>query len=138
MRCFTLPLSWPTTLLIVAVCANALPALPVSRRRSTSLPPLSGKNGGIATEVGHCSDIGVEIMKAGGNAADAIIASGLCVGTVAAYHSGIGGGGFMLVRFNKEGGGHDYEMVSSFSLWSFTFQFLILVARLTSVKPVRI
>jgi gamma-glutamyltranspeptidase / glutathione hydrolase len=118
MHCFNLLLSWPTALLIVAVCTNALPALPVSRRQSTSLPPLSGKNGGVATEVGHCSNIGVEIMKVGGNAADAIIASGLCVGTVAAYHSGIGGGGFMLVRFNKEGGGHDYEMVSPLLLWS--------------------
>lgn len=125
MHCFNLLLSWPTALLIVAVCTNALPALPVSRRQSTSLPPLSGKNGGVATEVGHCSNIGVEIMKVGGNAADAIIASGLCVGTVAAYHSGIGGGGFMLVRFNKEGGGHDYEMVSPSSLWSFMFQFFL-------------
>ncbi|EPQ58687.1 gamma-glutamyltransferase [Gloeophyllum trabeum ATCC 11539] len=50
-------------------------------------------------------------MKEGGNAADAAIASSLCVGVISAYHSGIGGGGFMLVRFNQPGGSHDYEMI---------------------------
>ncbi|KAF7339741.1 Gamma-glutamyltranspeptidase [Mycena sanguinolenta] len=77
----------------------------------STTPPLSGTHGAIATEVAECSDIGVDTMKAGGNAADAIIASALCVGTVAAYHSGIGGGGFMLVRFPTSGGKHAYEMI---------------------------
>ena len=89
--------------------------LPPLRRLSSSLPlpPLSGKHGGVATEVGLCSDIGVDTLKAGGNSADAIISSALCVGTIAAYHSGIGGGGFMLVRFpsGKGNKGHSYEMV---------------------------
>jgi len=122
MRYFTRALSWLAIFLLFSVFSSASPTL---KSRSTSLsPPLSGKNGGVATEVGQCSDIGVDIMKAGGNAADAIIASGLCVGTISAYHSGIGGGGFMLVRFNKEGGGHDYEMVG---LYSFIFRVLIFV-----------
>ncbi|KAJ7457876.1 gamma-glutamyltranspeptidase [Mycena latifolia] len=76
-----------------------------------SQPPLSGKHGGVATEVGECSNIGVDTMKAGGNAADAIMASALCVGTIAAYHSGLGGGGFMLVRFPTASGKHAYEMI---------------------------
>ncbi|KAJ7870442.1 gamma-glutamyltranspeptidase [Mycena leptocephala] len=75
------------------------------------LPPLSGKHGAVATEVGECSNIGVNTMKAGGNAADAILASALCVGTISAYHSGIGGGGFMLVRFPTPSGRHAYEMI---------------------------
>lgn len=83
--------------------------------RSPSLPPLSGKHGGVVTEVGVCSDIGVNVLKEGGNAADAIISSALCVGTIAGYHSGIGGGGFMLVRFNDEEGSHSYEVVILFS-----------------------
>ncbi|KAJ7693149.1 gamma-glutamyltranspeptidase [Mycena rosella] len=74
------------------------------------LPPLSGKHGGVATEVAQCSSVGVDTMKAGGNAADAILASALCVGTISAYHSGIGGGGFMLVRFPTSNGKHAYEM----------------------------
>ncbi|KAF9074615.1 gamma-glutamyltranspeptidase [Rhodocollybia butyracea] len=68
-------------------------------------------HGGVATEAAPCTEIGINILKEGGNAADAIIASGLCVGVISAYHSGVGGGGFMLVRFNKDEGGHDYEMI---------------------------
>lgn len=95
------------------VISSASPAnsVPGTARRSNAFPPLSGKHGGVATEVGECSNIGVDTLKAGGNSADAIISSALCVGTIAAYHSGIGGGGFMIVRFNKQGGGHGYEMV---------------------------
>lgn len=33
-----------------------------------------------------------------GNAADAAVGTTLCVGVIGMYHSGVGGGGFMLVR----------------------------------------
>ncbi|KAF8213404.1 gamma-glutamyltranspeptidase [Mycena galopus ATCC 62051] len=82
-----------------------------AKRTAAPPPPLSGIHGGVATEVAGCSDIGVDIMKAGGNAADAILASALCVGVIAAYHSGLGGGGFMLVRFPTHDGKHAYEMI---------------------------
>jgi len=36
-----------------------------------------------------------------GNAADAMVGTTLCVGVIGMYHSGIGGGGFMLVRSAK-------------------------------------
>lgn len=45
-----------------------------------------------------CSQIGTDLIAAGGNAADAMVGAVLCVGTVDMYHSGLGGGGFMLVR----------------------------------------
>ncbi|KAM6507185.1 hypothetical protein FALCPG4_018567 [Fusarium falciforme] len=38
------------------------------------------------------------MLERGGNAADAAVASTLCVGTVGMYHSGIGGGGFAVIR----------------------------------------
>ncbi|KAJ3744073.1 gamma-glutamyltranspeptidase [Lentinula detonsa] len=78
---------------------------------STVLSRETAPHGGIATEAAPCTDIGINILQQGGNAADAIIASGLCVGVISAYHSGVGGGGFMLVRFNKDDGSHDYEMI---------------------------
>ncbi|CAK7205670.1 hypothetical protein SEUCBS139899_008449 [Sporothrix eucalyptigena] len=37
-------------------------------------------------------------MRQGGNAADAMVGTTFCVGVIGMYHSGIGGGGFMLVR----------------------------------------
>jgi gamma-glutamyltranspeptidase/glutathione hydrolase len=65
------------------------------------------KSGAVSSEDKTCSQIGVDLMKAGGNAADAAIGTMLCVGTKAMYHSGIGGGGFALVRSTNG----SYEMV---------------------------
>jgi gamma-glutamyltranspeptidase/glutathione hydrolase/leukotriene-C4 hydrolase len=52
----------------------------------------------VAAEEEGCSRMGVEILKKGGNAVDAAITSCLCIGTVNSFSSGIGGGGFMLIR----------------------------------------
>ncbi|THC94898.1 hypothetical protein EYZ11_005620 [Aspergillus tanneri] len=38
------------------------------------------------------------MLELGGNAADAMVATVFCVGVIGMYHSGISGGGFMLVR----------------------------------------
>ncbi|KAK7421996.1 hypothetical protein QQZ08_009717 [Neonectria magnoliae] len=54
--------------------------------------------GAVASETDICSKIGTKLLKHGGNAADAMVGTVLCVGVVGMYHSGIGGGGFMLVR----------------------------------------
>ncbi|CAH1766608.1 13199_t:CDS:10 [Entrophospora sp. SA101] len=52
----------------------------------------------VASEEIHCSQIGVDVLKEGGSAMDATIATQLCIGTINAFSSGIGGGGFLLVR----------------------------------------
>ncbi|KFY50043.1 hypothetical protein V496_09633 [Pseudogymnoascus sp. VKM F-4515 (FW-2607)] len=54
--------------------------------------------GAVASESSICSSIGIDLIRRGGNAADAIVGTTLCVGVIGMYHSGIGGGGFMLVR----------------------------------------
>ncbi|KAJ7497284.1 gamma-glutamyltranspeptidase [Mycena latifolia] len=59
---------------------------------------IKARNGAVATENVICSNLGVEILKAGGNAVDAAIAATFCIGTVNMFSSGIGGGGFMTVR----------------------------------------
>ncbi|KIW01674.1 gamma-glutamyltransferase [Verruconis gallopava] len=56
------------------------------------------KLGAVASENSLCSNIGIDLLKAGGNAADALVGTVFCVGVVGCYHSGIGGGGFMIVR----------------------------------------
>ena len=40
----------------------------------------------------------MQVLRAGGNAVDAAITSTLCIGTMNMFSSGIGGGGFMIVR----------------------------------------
>ena len=38
------------------------------------------------------------LIKWQGNAVDALVGTTFCVGVIGMYHSGIGGGGFLLVR----------------------------------------
>lgn len=79
---------------------SALCALVVlSRARGAPLSSRdAGRLGGVASQSKVCSEIGADLLQAGGNAADALVGTVFCVGVVAPHHSGIGGGGFMLVR----------------------------------------
>ncbi|EDU45387.1 Ggt Gamma-glutamyltransferase [Pyrenophora tritici-repentis] len=63
-------------------------------------PPVlaEGKLGAVASGNEICSHIGTDLLKIGGNAADAMVGTVVCMGVIGMYHSGIGGGGFMLVR----------------------------------------
>lgn len=67
----------------------------------------TNKLGAVSSENYICSQIGVGLLQAGGSAADAMVGTVFCVGVVAPYHSGIGGGGFMLVR----GSNGTYEFI---------------------------
>ena len=62
----------------------------------------SYRNGAVASENGICSTIGVNHLKNGGNAVDAAIAIAFCLGVTNSYASGLGGGGFMMIR-NPDG-----------------------------------
>ncbi|KAF8625422.1 hypothetical protein AX15_005384 [Amanita polypyramis BW_CC] len=59
---------------------------------------IKAKNGAVASENKQCSEVGVKVLKDGGNAVDAAVSSVLCIGVVNMFSSGIGGGGLMTVR----------------------------------------
>lgn len=63
--------------------------------------------GAVASESTICSSIGIGLLRRGGNAADALVGTTFCTGVIGMYHSGIGGGGFALVR-DSEG---QYESI---------------------------
>lgn len=52
----------------------------------------------VSSEVPIASQTGLRILQKGGNAVDAAIATCLCVGVVNSFSSGLGGGGFMLIK----------------------------------------
>lgn len=55
-----------------------------------------GQNGMVACDVPLCSQMGVDILQQGGNAADAAVTVALCIGSVNSHSSGIGGGAYII------------------------------------------
>ncbi|KAF9329232.1 hypothetical protein BG006_007664, partial [Podila minutissima] len=76
--------------------ASKVGSSPAIERPTPTL--IKAKNGAVAAEEIHCSEIGVQVLVDGGNAVDAAIASCLCIGTVNSFSAGVGGGGFMAIR----------------------------------------
>lgn len=58
-------------------------------------------HGAVATDDRRCSRIGMEVLREGGHAVDASVATTLCLGVVSPASSGIGGGAFMLLRLSS-------------------------------------
>ncbi|XP_057967647.1 glutathione hydrolase 3 isoform X2 [Malania oleifera] len=58
---------------------------------------VESERGVVAADDGRCSEIGASMLRAGGHAIDAAVATALCVGVVNPVSSGIGGGSFMIV-----------------------------------------
>ncbi|KAJ3180631.1 hypothetical protein HK101_009946 [Irineochytrium annulatum] len=72
--------------------------------RGFPLPKLIlARNGAVSSENPICSQVGVDALRDGGSATDAAIAASLCIGVTNMYSSGVGGGGFMLLRDGPTG-----------------------------------
>ncbi|KAL8282472.1 hypothetical protein RB600_005766 [Gaeumannomyces tritici] len=78
--------------------ALALAVSSASGALASCIPRGEPKIGAVASETDVCSRVGTNLLRRGGNAVDAVVGTVACVGTIGMYHSGIGGGGFMLVR----------------------------------------
>ncbi|KAK9947877.1 hypothetical protein M0R45_003475 [Rubus argutus] len=71
---------------------------------------VESEHGVVAADDGRCSEIGASILRQGGHAVDAAVATALCVGVVNPMASGIGGGGFMVVRSSETSKTQAFDM----------------------------
>lgn len=67
-----------------------------------SKPPVRATGGMVVSSHVLASEVGVSVLRSGGNAVDAAVATGLALAVVHPAAGNIGGGGFMIV-FTKDG-----------------------------------
>ncbi|KAI4376564.1 hypothetical protein MLD38_014311 [Melastoma candidum] len=71
---------------------------------------IESQKGVVAADDARCSKIGVSVLRKGGHAVDAAVATALCVGVVNPMASGIGGGSFMVIRSSEKQEAEAYDM----------------------------
>ncbi|MBD2144748.1 gamma-glutamyltransferase [Sphaerospermopsis sp. FACHB-1194] len=65
--------------------------------------PVKSKNGMVTSANPLASEVGLSILKKGGNAVDAAVATTFAISVVEPFSAGIGGGGFLLFHSQKTG-----------------------------------
>lgn len=104
-----------TAALLTAVLGTALltttlsPAQATSSRSSAGpadapkIPTSYGFGGAVSSVDPNASAVGLRVLKAGGNAADAAVATASALGVTEPYSAGIGGGGYFVYYDAKDG-----------------------------------
>lgn len=84
---------WP-----LALMASALSLALLQGANAASMPAVEAKNGMVVSSQHLASQVGVDILKIGGNAIDAAVAVGYAQAVVNPCCGNIGGGGFMTIH----------------------------------------
>ena len=88
--------------LISVTLSLAIALTPSAIAFAASPAPAKGENGMVVTAQHLATEIGVDVLKKGGNAVDAAVAVGYALAVVYPNAGNIGGGGFMTIRL-KDG-----------------------------------
>src|SRR4051795_2408952 len=100
-RGFSMPRRHTFVLALTGLTAGALTgALPrgaaAGGRMVEKQPVAIGTGGAVATVDRDATQVGLDVLAAGGNAADAAVATAAALGVTEPYSAGIGGGGFFV------------------------------------------
>ncbi|SFT42579.1 gamma-glutamyltransferase [Mesorhizobium sp. YR577] len=87
---------------IILAITSAVGFIPLSSAFAVSPEPLEAEHGMVVTAQHLASEVGVDVLKKGGNAVDAAVAVGYALAVVYPTAGNIGGGGFMTIRL-KDG-----------------------------------
>src|SRR5215470_5337341 len=60
--------------------------------------PIYAREAMVVAQEEHATDVGLAVLRSGGNAVDAAVAVGFALAVTHPYAGNIGGGGFMLIR----------------------------------------
>lgn len=84
------------TALVVALLTVAYPGAAAARPAPEKTPLAVGTGGAVVSDTAESTAAGLQVLRAGGTAADAAVAVAATLGVTDPYVAGIGGGGFFV------------------------------------------